>query len=210
MFDTQLDKARQWFDARDLREKILLSVLTWALIYACFSIFLYLPVDKRVQDLGGKIKKHNEEIANWKTQLKFLEDIKTTPIYKEWVTHNKSYESLRKAYKNILGKPIDEQWREITNTVLQNHPNIVIDEINNTKESLFQSSNINKSMGEIYQQQMHLSIFGNFADIVNYLEILENGLPNIYWNSLNYTVTEYPLAKADLEFAVLYEKVRNK
>lgn len=197
-----------WYEERELRERLLACALTWAIFYALFSFFLFSPIDNERLELATSIKQATDKIDNWKLQLEYLQKIPNTPLYKEWVSHNKSYEALKKTYKDILGKPVSEQWKDIMNSVLRDYPNIRIEHVSNSAETVYQPSLSKTHDDAIYQEQMRLTVFGNYRDIVSYLEVLENGLPNIYWNSLNYEVVEYPVAKVDMEFSVLYEKIQ--
>lgn len=203
----RIKQFKNWFEERDLRERLLVASLFWAISYAFFSLFLFSSIDAERKELASSIKQSRDKISNWKLQLDYLKKIPETPLYKEWVSHNQNYENLKRTYKDILGKPVAEQWKEIMKSVLRNHPNIRVDQVKSSPETVYQPSTTSDQRGAIYQEQMQLSVFGSFNDVVNYLQILENGLPNIYWNTLNYQVEDYPMAKVDMEFSVLYEKI---
>lgn len=203
----RIKQFKSWLEERELRERLLIAGLFWALFYAIFSLFLFNAIDAERKELAASIKQARDKIRNWKLQLNYLSKIPETPLYKEWVSHNQNYQNLKQTYKDILGKPIAEQWKDIMKSVLRNHPNISVDQVKTLPETVYQPSSTGDKRGAIYQEQMQLSIFGGFKDVVNYLQILESGLPNIYWNTLNYEVEDYPMAKVDMEFSVLYEKI---
>lgn len=197
---------KKWFDSRNLREKLLVCGLSWAMIYAIFSLTLFMPADTKNKVVLSEIKKTNEKILNWQEQLKYLNEIPNTPIYKEWVSSHKNYQSLKNKYKGLLGNPGTEKWEEIIKTILNEYPNITIEKILNAPEAKFQTNIAQNESDSIFQDQMQLTVIGSFEDIVNYLISLEKALPNIHWDSLNYVVTEYPQARVEMEFSVLYEK----
>ncbi len=204
--ENTLTKFKTWFEKRDLREKLLVSGLSWAIIYALFALILFRPLDIESTELAVNIKKANDDIASWQTQLKFLKDIPNTAIYKEWVASHKSYQALKDKYKDLLGKPVEEKWDEIIKSVLSNYPNIKIERIQNAPEVLFQGNPALGNTDSIYQQQAQVVALGNFPDILGYLSYLEGAVPNINWDSFSYKVIEYPQARVEMEFSVLYEK----
>tara|TARA_R110000868_G_scaffold290766_5_gene550936 strand:+ start:2749 stop:3381 length:633 start_codon:yes stop_codon:yes gene_type:complete len=203
-----LKSYQSWFDQRNLREKLLVFALSWALIYALFSLFLFRTVDTRNSEITGQIKKTQNEITSWKTQLDYLKEIPKSPLYKEWLAQNQQYESLKSQYKHLIGKAGPDKWDQIIKTILSSYPNIIIEKIENDPEKHYQTTKIESEPDTIFQQQMKLTVLGNFQDIVGYLSSLEKAMPNIHWDTLNYEVTEYPLARVAMEFSVLYEKTK--
>lgn len=197
---------KEWFNSRNLREKLLTCGLSWALIYAIFSLTLFMPLDNESKELTAEIKKTNDKIATWQSQLKYLNDIPNTPIFKEWISSHKNYQSMKEKYKIILGNAGTEKWEDIIKTILSNYPNITIEKIHNEPETKFETSVAQSTTDTIFQEQMQLTVIGGFEDIVSYLVTLEKEMPNIHWDSLNYVVTEYPQARVEMEFSVLYEK----
>jgi MSHA biogenesis protein MshJ len=186
---------------------MLVCGLSLAVIYALFSLFLFMPLDAKTAELTAEIKQVKEKIANWQAQSKSLSEIPNTPIFKEWQNIHKNNQTIKEKYKVLLGNPGSDKWEEIIKKILNDYPNITIEKIHNQPESKFQTSQPDQTdSAPIYQDKMQLSVIGSFEDIVNYLISLEKALPNIHWNTLKYTVTEYPQARVEMEFSVLYEK----
>jgi len=207
--DKYLTNYRVWYQGRNLREKLLVITLSWALIYAIFSILFFHSIDAASEQNTKDLKTTNDQIKNWQTQLKFLADIPKTALYKEWVSEHNNYQALKDKYKNLLGKPGSNKWDDIIKTILSNYPNITIEKIENLPESAYETGKIQSTPDSIYQQQMRLSVLGNFQDIVAYLSSLEAAMPTIHWDTLNYTVTTYPIARVEMEFSILYEKTKS-
>lgn len=206
--DNLLDRFKVWFELRDFREKLLITGLSWAAIYAIFALILLNPLDNQAVAMAVNIKKVHDDIVLWQTQLKYLKSIPDSPLYKDWISNRNSYESLKNKYKNLLGEPVDEKWDNIINAVLGNYPNITIEHIQNSPEAVFQDKSSNDKSDSIYQQQAQILAMGNFPDIVGYISYIEKTVPNIHWDKLSYKVTEYPLAKVEMEISVLYEKTK--
>lgn len=208
--DKYLLQYKTWFEGRNLREKLLVFALSWAIIYAIFSIFLFRSIDVASEKNAKDLKTTEDQIKNWQNQLKFLADIPNTPLYKEWIVEHKNYQSLKDKYKNLLETPSDSKWDDIIKTVLNKYPNITIEKIENKPETAYITSKIQSEPDSIFQQQMLVAVLGDFNDIVSYLTSLEAAMPTIHWDTLNYTVTEYPIARVQMEFSILYEKPKSK
>lgn len=201
-----IEKFKAWFTSCTLRERAFVCALSWAVIYAFFSLTLYRPVDATKKDLSEQLKKTNDQIESWKAQLKYLKEIPNTPLYKEWSMHRKNYETLRDKYKNLLGTPSAEKWDAIIKTVLTSYPNITIESVHNAPEMVYTAAKIQSAPESIYQHQMKLTVLSNYFDAVGYLQYLEKNLPNIHWDTLTYEVKEYPTAEVSMEFSILYDK----
>ncbi len=204
--DERLQQFKTWFEKRSLREKLWVTGLSFAIIYALFSLILFRPIDNRHAELTQQLKTASDNVKNWQTQLQYLTEIPKTNSYKEWVKEHNNYLLLKDKYKNLLGKSGPEKWDEIIKTVLSEYPNIAIEKIENKPETLYETSKIQSKPDTIYQQQMRVTVKGDFNDIVSYLISLENALPSIHWDTLTYTVTDYPLAQVEMEFSIIYEK----
>ena len=105
-----------------------------------------------------------------------------------------------------MSKPSSQNWQDIIKTILHSENNVTLDQIKNSPETEFQPTNIDGKGSQIYQQQLLLVIYSNYFDTISYLKKMESALPNIHWNSLKYEVTEYPVARVEMEFSMLYEK----
>lgn len=205
MINAYIEQYREWFNAREKREKVLVFIASWAVIYALFTLLLFNPIGEKNDELRKEVTTTSNEIKKTEDQLKFLNEIPNTPIYKDWVKQNQQYQSLKKEYAALLTTSTKERWEEIIRTILASHPNINMVSISQLPETTYASANA-KANDHIYEQQMRLIISGNFVDIVAYLQALEKALINIHWNSLDYKVTEYPNADVTMEFSILYEK----
>lgn len=199
-------KFKEWFELRNLREKFFICFFSWAVIYALFSLTLFLPLDRKSNIASETIKIARDKINSWKTQLKFIKEIPNTTLYKEWIVRHQNYLDLKAKYRNLLGDPNDKNWASILKTVLSDYPNITISSVHHTPETTYQTEKVASEPDIIYQQKLNLSVVSEFQDTVGYLLYLEKTLPNIHWDTLIYDVKEYPLANVDMEFSVLYEK----
>lgn len=201
-----LQVIRSWYDARNVREKLLVLALSWALLYALFSFFLFRPIDAEKIRLETAIKDANNDIKNWHLQITALKKIPQTPLYKEWLNQHQSLQSLRGKYHGYINEPPSKQWADVIRAILQSHNNINLVEIKNSPETAYHPPQAQLVSKKLFQQQLQVVVNSNYADTILYLNHLEKVLPNLHWNKLTYTVLKYPLAKVEMEFSIIYEK----
>lgn len=207
MMNTYIEQFREWFNAREKREKFLIFIGSWALIYAVFTLTLFNTIDEKNALLAKEISKTDTDIQKTQEQLKFISEIPNTPIYKDWQKQNEKFQALKKQYSALLTKSSKDHWTSIIRTLLQSHPNISMVSIEQLPETARTAKTDNTAAtGDIFEQHMKLVVTGNYGDMVAYLQSLEKALVNIHWDSLDYKVTEYPKADVTMEFSILYEK----
>lgn len=199
---------KRWYDLRVMRERMLILGLSWALFYALFYFSLFRPLDIQEKTLREDIKSTNNQIKNWNVQIDALQKIADTPLYKTWVKQQKSFLDLHGKYKDLLKSASSNQWQDVIKAILQSQHNITIVQIKNFPEVAYNHTtpNTTTSATKIYEQRFLIVIYSNFFDTVNYIQRLEELLPNIHWDKLNYQVEQYPVAKVEMELSIFYEK----
>lgn len=200
----QLEVIKVWYGERDIREKLLVLGLGIALIYALFSLFLLNPLAEKKNLLTTQMEAANLQIKNWQLQIETLKKIPNTPLYKEWITQSNKLNILKSEYQLYLKESPTKQWENVIKTILATHHNITLVEIKNSPETLYKSNTT--STNKIYQQHLSLTIYSNYFDTISYLQHLEQTLPHIHWEKLTYEVAQYPIAKVQLEFSIIYDK----
>lgn len=200
-------KTRRWFEERNTRERILVFIAMWALLYAFFYFLFYRTTDKRVALLQTEIKGLNDQIKAWEIQIETLKKIANSPLYKEWVAQKKSFQNLQGQYEVLLKSSPTQQLEEAVKKILHSQANITLLQIKNFPETSYNPVHLpSTNLSKIYQQKLLLVVSSNYFDTINYLERLENMLPNIHWDTMNYQVDQYPLAKVEVEFSIFYAK----
>ncbi|MBA3661728.1 MAG: hypothetical protein H0W64_08380 [Gammaproteobacteria bacterium] len=210
-------KARIWFETRSIREKLFVLLLSWALIYA-FTNFLFINVEEhRTAVLRAEIKEIEHRINAWKTQINALNKLAESDLYKKWLLQHQAFSSLRGQYKFLQNASPTKQWQDVIRAVLQSQNNITLLKIKNFPESSYTTSSTGptepaapaakpSSTNNIFQQRLLLAVSSDYFGTLNYLKRLEDLLPNIRWDLLSYEVFQYPFAKVEMEFSILYEK----
>lgn len=195
---------KEWYNTCKTRERILIIFLGWAVLYIFFYFFLFKSLDQEADLLNADIRNIHHQIKSWDVQIDALNKLSTTPAYKEWLVENESLHKLRKQYKQFLTTSATNQWQDVIKQILSHYPNIKLEQIKNMPELLYQPENINDT--NIYQQTLILTFDSNYIDTFNYIQQLESALPQVHWDTLSYEVTQYPLAKIEMEISIFYDK----
>lgn len=196
----------QWYDSRNMREKLLTLALACAFVYAIFSLTLFQPLDAKLKIVRTDITEMRSQIDNWKVQTDAIKKIPQSPLYKEWLAQSQSLHQLQAQYKALLHTPPTKQWQDIIATLLQSQSNISLVQIKNFPEADYNLTTVGKIKTKIFQQKLSIIVYGNYFDTVQFLERLEKTLPSLHWDSLKYEVAQYPIAKVEMEFSIIYEK----
>jgi MSHA biogenesis protein MshJ len=201
-----IDLSRKWYQQRNMREKLLTIALSWACLYAIFSLAVFWPLNSNITTLRSDIRNINNQINTWNLQLNALGMLANSPLYKEWSSQHQSIHDLQQKYKVFSQSTSSQQWLEVIKNVLQPKNNVTLAQVKNAPEIIYNPFNASDATSKLYQQQISLTVYGNYFDIINYLRQLEIALPNIRWDSLAYQVIQYPVAKVDMEFSIFYDK----
>ena len=196
---------KKWYALRNLREKLLCIGLCWALIYAIFSFIILIPLERKQELLIADIKVAENQVHDWKIQIEALQKIPSSPLYKKWLSEHREFDTKTKAYRSLLQSTASINWEDIVKFILQSDNNIIIEQIKNFPEERYNPPEM-KIPVPVYQQRLLLVIQSNYFDTLAYLKRLQKTLPTIHWKSLSYHVEQYPVAKVEMEFLVLYEK----
>src|SRR3990167_3049967 len=194
---------KQWYELRSDRERILVLLLMWALLYVIFNFGLFRGLDKREEVLKLDIKLLSDQAGGWKQQVAAINQLSREPRYQQWLKQRQLFSHLKGKSLSLLQLPISQQWQNIINTILQEKRNVTLVQIKNFPESPYSLPNVSGA-STVSEQRFLVTIYSNFFDTVNYLQYLEGVLPNVRWNSLSYQVTQYPIAKVELEFSIFY------
>jgi hypothetical protein len=197
---------RFWYEQRDARERILIFALGWAIFYLFFYYIFYSHLDYMNTFYNADISQKKADIASWNKQLDEIKTISVSPLYKKWLSEQKSEHILNSQYSNFTHVSPEKQWQTVFSVILQTQPNITLLGIKNLPEHVYNPLNIATTQTPIFAQPLTMTVEGNYYNFMNYLAYLEKQLPNVHWDKLTYQVTTYPLAKIDMEFSILYEK----
>lgn len=206
MRNTTLLKYKAWYQSRKVREQILVLFLHFAVLYGLFSLTVLDPLDSRSENYQKQLSSSIKEQKSWELQLSALNKLTSTPLYQQWKKQKSDLKTLKTQYQNLIKKPLDKKWEEVITTILQSQTNIVLENITSMPEKKFNDNVSGLNTRGLYEQEITISIKSNYFDTLTYLQHLESALPGLHWKRLLYEVHQYPIAKVQLEFSIIYEK----
>lgn len=195
-----------WFNERNTRERLLVTLLGWALIYAVVKLVLLYPLEGKFEDYQKQIKDYQVQIDNWDLQITALKKITESPDYLLWKEQQTQLKSVQQEYQKLLIHPQANEWQKVVSSISHSQEAITIEQIKNFPETVFQSWKATGIKTNLYQQRFNVIFYSDYVTTINYLERLEKSIPNIHWDKIDYEVVKYPKAKVDLEFSIFYEK----
>lgn len=195
---------RQWYEQRDLREKILTVGLSAVLIYALFSLFLFRPINNKKAEITTEITELENKNATLVLQVDALNKLSGSVLYRQWSSERARLGVLQEKYRNLMESSSIIQWQNIIKNILSAQPNVTLVEVKNFTPVKFTPINLAGSTSSLYQHPLQLIIYSNYFDTITYLKRLEKLLPNVHWDSIKYDVQQYPLAKVEIQFSVIY------
>lgn len=196
---------KKWYEYRTTRERLFFLGLCWAFMYAFFSFFLFRPITNQYDNLFAATKDLKGKISSWNRQIEAVKKISDSPLYKKWLQEKQISNNIRGKYQDLLQTFSVNQWQDIIKTILLPQNNIRVVQIKNFPESTATPLVIS-GQKKIYQRKLDLVIYGQYFETLNYLNHLDQAFPNIHWDTFDYQVIQYPVAKVEMELSVYYEK----
>lgn len=202
----QLVRLDHWYRLRNTRERVFIMLLGFSFLYALLYFMFFRSVEYKRELLLAEIHQKNNQISAWTLQIDAVNKISASPLYQKWKAHQAKLNALHKQYENFILPPTSTYWQNAIKTVLSNEKSISTDEIKYYPATLFSNLSLTKSTTKVYEQKVHVTVYGSYFDTIDYLKNLEKALPIAQWETLNYQVAQYPTAKVEVEFSILYEQ----
>ncbi|WP_413701266.1 hypothetical protein ACLKMH_06120 [Psychromonas sp. KJ10-10] len=216
MTKLSISAVNESFNNMTLRERYIIFV---AVLICCASVMFFWVIDPAtikqakleiaLQKSFSDEKTIKKEIAEVELRLKQdpLQDINKKIAFSE-----ASLSQLDQQLAEKLVKFIRAQKMPIALTqVLANTPGVKISGLKSLPVKLFQT-NDNKQLPEeseqdvFYQHTLEVSLVGDYNAIYQYLLNVESLQDKFYWYSMDYKVSEYPLAEVTLQIYTLSDQ----
>ena len=201
-----ITKLRRQFEARNNRERLVITILSWVLIYVIFNYIFYDPLNEKISQTSAEMANIDKEMDVWRAQINSLNQLSKSPIYVQWLKQQAVSQGLQTQFKNLMQNNSVSQWQGLMQNILKMHTDIVVSQIRSLPEATAKIPNATVKTSVLTQQGMIITVFGSYFSVLNYLKELEQALPNISWVRFDYQVSQYPIAKVDLELALYYDK----
>jgi len=214
MMTTQFTYLQDWVKARNLRERVLLVIIGWTVIYMLWFLLLVRPLNLDITFL-------NNQVTSLLTQTSAIHDEAAKIV--EIATRN-STNSLLKQNKALSNKTEDLRTHieflasrvipmNKVHTVLKdilNQPGVntqLINLKNQSEEPLLPNQpnalDTLPLMRKIKKHYFEVQLRSNYFSTISYLQNLEKLPWSLYWNSLEYKVVDYPQADVSVKFYIL-------
>jgi len=201
-----LDSFSKYLIELSLRERILFLLVSIAVIYAVWDGALFSSQEEHYQELLGK----QQVFSNQQQQLErsiaeSTAKIESNKRSQEQQEHNievleQKYLDSNEALSAILANliPPTQITEFLHSLVLQTH-GLKLLGLNNEEVEIITLSDEpmdeNSAHSQLYKHATTIKLSGSYQQLYHYLETLENSEWSLYWEKLNYHVTQYPLAE---------------
>jgi cell division protein FtsB len=188
-------RLKNWYEKRIIRERILFIILIMIVLYVLFYLLFF-------RGLTQVLLQKKEQIATYEQRLTQVN--LQVEIFREWVKEADINRRLQDQYKKIL-QPSGVQLQGLVKTILEGNSQIAVSKIEHLPPTTYKMV-LNEGVNNtIYQQPIRVVFTATYPLTVEYLHYLETHLNNIHWDTLRYTVKEYPTANIELELSLFYE-----
>ena len=202
------EKTNDRFLQFSMREKVL-SIAS-GVIFCVFGGYVWLiePIQIDIDNLERRVKAQQSELGRIQNQVTEVEiQLKQDPDT-----------PLRKTIESIQTKVdgLDEQLREQTvdlipaskmplvlEKILGQSKKLKVIEVSSIAPTRMMDISSDGESVNLFQHGVMLVVEGEYMDILNYLEEIENLEWRFYWKRFDYLVDEYPVARAEIELYTL-------
>lgn len=208
----KIEQVMQWMKERNPREKIFLFLAGLAVMYMVVNFLVFRPIELQRKESTGKLRSLQEEKETHLLKINQFLINSNSKDFIRLVDEQKQLTEQLKQLQDQLDKVTisSKALSEITNDILsQTTTNITLANLKNSSTEPWVLAGLeqtNLSKIKIYRQNMQIEFKGSYFNVVDYLARLEKLSWKIYWDSLDYKVTNYPTASVVVRFHVLSDK----
>lgn len=199
-----------WYKKRKPREKLFLILLSFAVIYFLWDFFLISPIVKQQTTLKSTIQLMQLKTKTATQQIMELTNIVNSPefvlIYAEKKRLIQQTQTLKQ--KIVTLKPYFisvADLPKLTKDILTAQNDTFLVSLKSLNSTPWTPIDVTKTkvLTTIVQLPIQIEFKSNYFNTIAYLINLEKLPWHIYWESLNYKVTQYPEANVEITFYTL-------
>ncbi|MDD1782196.1 type II secretion system protein M [Enterovibrio sp. ZSDZ35] len=201
-----LERLKEKFDALTLREKWLIALAGWIAIAGAGMLVFIEPATKAVHDLQAQFSSNEQNTK----QILALNTLKQKKLGTSPNAELDAHLSALNAEISALDEKVDSkvaglvpapQMPRLVEKVLAQSEQLSLVSMSSLPAKQITDS---KDAG-YFVHPVELTLKGRYFDIVKYLSDLESLPEKYYWRSVDYKVTEYPLAEVVIQVYTLGE-----
>lgn len=220
----------EFFDARDMRQRIIIVVCALGLIFLIFDLAFFQAYSKQQESLDKRFNKANTELSKSSAQEKvFAKALAGNPnaaIQREAAQLQDALANIDAELKELsVGLVAPENLPIVLKDLIRHEPklqllamtalapepvalstapqNVSGEDVDSGVEESSQDQTQESQNAQVYRHAVQLVVRGRYFDIAKYLEDLEAQDWKFYWSELDYKVTKHPQAEVLIEVYTL-------
>ncbi len=211
-----LQKLMEQIDSRVMRERVLIFLSLLAVIFLLWHLLLQSPIDKTAARLDGEIAKLTKEQQDLEVKIATLMlAMASDPA----ITKRKEIDSLQASVAQVtallsglsqglisaelLPKVLQDILARTASVQLLQVRTLPASELQLTAPVASTTTGIITSGTGVYKHSVLIRVSGSFTELVKLLQDIEALEWKFYWESLDYTVKNYPNAEIDIQVFTL-------
>lgn len=207
-FSVSWRRLEQRFQALSLRERVLVIVMTLAIIAALANVLFFLPLQDQLKAERQQQQEHQRRREQLENELSQLQ---------AWQARQEDGSGLVVVEQQLAS--VNQQIQQMSQRMVppqemtallqqllareQGMQVIALEKLPLEQPNLSEAEAPVSAEVPLYRHRLRLSLRGNYFDSLRYLQAME-ALPwTVYWDSLEYRVETYPQAVLTVEIATL-------
>ena len=211
--NAKIKELAEKYNARSLRERILIAGAMFAVIYFLWYNILYSYLLATDEEISKNLQNMKSQISQLEQQIDTLSEVVGRNPTASLMAQSKNL----KADNEVLNQKIREYIKkmvpptdmdEMLNNIIQKASGLTVLGIENLEvKPLFESKEIDvngkNSRFQVFNHGVKFPLQGTYFDTLRFLKALEQQKLKVVWSSFSYEVIKYPKAKITLELSTL-------
>lgn len=207
-FSVSWRRLEQRFQALSLRERVLVIVMTLAIVAALANVLFFMPLQEQLKAERQQQQEHQRRREQLENELSQLQ---------AWQARQEDGSGLVVVEQQLAS--VNQQIQQLSQRMVppqdmtallqqllareQGMQVIALEKLPLEQPNLTEAEAPVSAEVPLYRHRLRLSLRGNYFDSLRYLQAME-ALPwTVYWDSLEYRVETYPQAILTVEIATL-------
>jgi len=205
-------KIKRWLQTRDLRERIFLAFAAAALTYSLWSLLVERSITHEEQTVESKINTTQIENEGIQQEIQNIAEVINKSSYTQTIQQQKNLttqsQNFKQRLQNLLPTVIASKDLPALTAAILKEGGITfiglkkLPSENWIPEGLSDPSSVANTK-DIFKYNMEIQFSSDYFSALDYLARLEKLPWHLYWDSIDYTVTQYPKANVVIKIYVL-------
>ncbi len=201
------------YNARSLRERILIAAALFAVICFFWYAALYSTLEASDQTISNSLQNIKSQINQLPDQIDAMSEVigrnPTAVLIAQSKNLKAENETLNQKIRDYVAKMVSPtDMDEMLNAIIQKTAGMTVINIENLAgKPLFEEKMVDiqgKDEGlQVFSHGIKIQLQGNYFDTLRFLKAIEQQKLNVIWDSFEYEVTKYPKANITLELNTL-------